>query len=152
VLIYTKIKDRNATLVTMNDGTRYAFVPNDDGDYVAEVEDKAHIERFLSIPEGYGVYSADVIPASVAKEALEAAKTAQDEADALAAEEAQKAAEGKNEPDEDDQEDAPGIPLEAMTLHDLQALYEAELGRKPHHRAGMDKLIEDITAHRASAE
>lgn len=134
MLIFTKVKDPNATLITMNDGTRYAFEPNEAGDYVAEVENTTHIERFLSIPEGYGIYSGEVIPADVAREALD-----------------------QPDDDDDDDDEAPDdegdtIPLQAMTETDLRALYEAELGRKPHHRAGMERLIDEITAHRATQE
>ena len=37
-------------------GIEYHFVPQDDGAHVADVADKAHIQRFLSIPEGYAIY------------------------------------------------------------------------------------------------
>lgn len=40
------------TQVTLGE-TEYDFQPDDNGCQVAEVTDKAHIERFLSIPEGY---------------------------------------------------------------------------------------------------
>lgn len=49
--IVSKIKRRNGHSVTLGD-TAYKFMPPD---YVAEVTEKAHIERFLSIPEGYGL-------------------------------------------------------------------------------------------------
>ena len=138
MLILSKIKRAKGTFIEMADGTRYAFLPNEAGDHVAEVENPKHIERLLSITEGYGVYSGEVIPASVVVAALAA-----------------------DEPDDDDQdedEDVDPIPepvdmlLEHMTLTDLKATYERELGRKPHHRAGVDKLIEDINEHREAKE
>ena len=133
MLILSKIKRNPGTFVTMQDGTRYAFMPNDAGDHVAEVENPTHIERFLSIPEGFGIYSGEVIPASVVTEALDD--------------------EGDDDSLDDDLSGEPdAMPLEHMTLADLQALYERELGRKPHHRAGAEKLIEDITAHRETQE
>lgn len=49
--IVSKIKRRNGHSVTLGD-TAYKFLPPD---YAAEVSEKAHIERFLSIPEGYGI-------------------------------------------------------------------------------------------------
>lgn len=49
--IVSKIKRRNGHSVTFGD-TAYKFLPPD---YVADVTEKAHIERFLSIPEGYGI-------------------------------------------------------------------------------------------------
>lgn len=36
-------------------GTTYHFAPQEDGRHVAEVTNERHIERFLSIPEGYGL-------------------------------------------------------------------------------------------------
>lgn len=47
-------------------GKTYFFVPidptNPDSEHVAEVEDNAHIQRLLSIPEGYYISEAQVIP------------------------------------------------------------------------------------------
>ena len=37
-------------------GVAYHFAPLSDGAHVAEVAETAHIDRFLSIPEGYRVY------------------------------------------------------------------------------------------------
>lgn len=46
------------------DGTTYHFKPNTVGAHVADVEDKAHRNRFLAIPEGYQIY--DAAPAAPA--------------------------------------------------------------------------------------
>lgn len=37
-------------------GTEYHFAPQADGAHVAEVSNNGHIQRFLSIPEGYRIY------------------------------------------------------------------------------------------------
>ena len=37
-------------------GTEYHFAPQPDGAHVAEVSNNGHIQRFLSIPEGYRIY------------------------------------------------------------------------------------------------
>lgn len=37
-------------------GTEYHFVQQPDGAHVAEVSNNGHIQRFLSIPEGYRIY------------------------------------------------------------------------------------------------
>jgi hypothetical protein len=37
-------------------GIEYHFAPQADGAHVADVRDNAHIQRFLSIPEGYRIY------------------------------------------------------------------------------------------------
>lgn len=139
MLIVSKIKRSPGTFITMQDGTRYAFMPNEIGDHVAEVENPAHIERLLSITEGYGIYSGEIIPGNVMNAAL-ADSSSDDEAE-------------DDDSDDDDTSPEPeDMPLEHMTLTDLQATFERELGRKPHHRAGTEKLIEDITAHRAAQE
>ena len=144
MLILSKIKRNPGTFVTMQDGTRYAFMPNDADDHVAEVENPAHIERFLSIPEGFGIYSGEVIPASVVTEAITQ--------DGEGGQGSINPADGEGTGGAGEGEDDDAMPLEHMTLADLQALYERELERKPHHRAGPEKLIEDITAHRATQE
>lgn len=54
--IVSKIKRRNGHTVTLGD-TAYKFLPPD---YADEVTDKAHVERFLSIPEGYGIADGEV--------------------------------------------------------------------------------------------
>lgn len=38
-------------------GVAYEFKPQADGAHVAEVGNKEHVERFLSIPEAYGLYT-----------------------------------------------------------------------------------------------
>ena len=137
MLILSKIKRDPGTFITMADNTRYAFMPNEAGDHVAEVENPKHIEHLLSISEGFGIYSGEVIPESVVTAALAS----------------------QEPPDQVFDPQSPAtitepvdMPLEHMTLTDLQATYERELGRKPHHRAGVEKLIEDITAHRENQE
>ena len=57
------------TDVNFPGGVSYRFAPNPDlteGDpnaHVCEIEDKAHIQRLLSITEGYCIYGADEQPA-----------------------------------------------------------------------------------------
>lgn len=52
MLIKCKQIRTGGTEILMGEVT-YHFAPNKDGDHVAEVTDKAHIERFLSITEGF---------------------------------------------------------------------------------------------------
>lgn len=56
--IECKLKRSGGTTVPLGSAT-YHFTPLTDGAHVAEVEPEEHIARFLSIPEGYRVYSAD---------------------------------------------------------------------------------------------
>ena len=139
MLILSKIKRNPGTFITMKDGTRYAFMPNDADDHVAEVENPAHIERFLSIPEGFGIYSGEVIPEVVVADALEADDDETED-------------DGDDDLLDDDLSPAPdAMPLEHMTEDDLKKLYQEELGRAPHWRAHMETLIEHIKEHREGA-
>jgi len=70
-------------------GIEYHFEPFTDGAHVAEVEDKAHIDRFLSISEGYKLYHGKEEPKGQPKQIGEstpvpAAKTESKPAGALA--------------------------------------------------------------------
>lgn len=49
-------------------GIEYHFEPVADGAHVAEVEDKAHIDRFLSISEGYKLYHGKEEPKGAPKQ------------------------------------------------------------------------------------
>lgn len=141
MLIERILKDGpNGTFITMADGTRYAFAPLEveGAPHVAEVTNTKHIERFLAIPEGFRIWR-EGAPA----EPDDPASTPDDQTSAVAALETTiPAADAQDDP----------IALEEMTLTDLQGVFEREVGRKPHHRAGIEKLIEDITAHRSAQE
>lgn len=62
------------------DGLEYHFQPLEDGAHVAEVEDEAHIDRFLSISDHYKVYHGKLEPVSkpvrIAPEGLKRATVA----------------------------------------------------------------------------
>lgn len=55
--IESKIKRDGGTHVTIGT-TNYHFEQQADDAHVADVTDTAHVERFLSIPEGYRIYRA----------------------------------------------------------------------------------------------
>lgn len=57
MLIESKIKRKDGTTVTM-DGVTYHFSPDESGAHVCEVSHKRHIQRFLSISEGYCIAGA----------------------------------------------------------------------------------------------
>jgi hypothetical protein len=46
-------------------GIEYHFEPLNDGCHVAEVEDKAHVDRFLAIPEAYKLYHGELTPKGI---------------------------------------------------------------------------------------
>ncbi len=54
-------------------GIEYHFEPLADGAHVAEITEVAHIDRFLSIPEGYKVYHGSDAPKGEPKQAVKAA-------------------------------------------------------------------------------
>lgn len=62
--IECKLKRAGGTIVPLDTAT-YHFTPLTDGAHVAEVEPEQHIARFLSIPEGYRLYSADGVEPEV---------------------------------------------------------------------------------------
>lgn len=136
MLIESIILRKGGTFASIG-GKEYHFAPREeDGPHVCEVTDPAHIERFLSVTEGYRaagkveapkpepIFKAAVTPKPAPAPVLEPVEADTDESG------------------EDD------LPLEAMTLTDLRALHEAETGAKPHGRAGRGKIIADILAHR----
>lgn len=51
MLINLSIRRKNGSKIEMADGTVLHFKPDADGDHVADVEDEAHIECLLRIPE-----------------------------------------------------------------------------------------------------
>jgi len=68
--------------------TVYHFAPNKDGDHVAEVTDKAHIERLLSIEEAFeehGTKAAKSAPAKIESAPDESAEDSNEEQGVTAA-------------------------------------------------------------------
>lgn len=55
MLIENKLKRRGGSFVDMGDGTTYHFKDDGTGREVASVTNPAHIQRLLSIPEGYRI-------------------------------------------------------------------------------------------------
>lgn len=55
--IECKLKREGGSTIDIG-GVAYEFKPQADGAHVADVGNKEHAERFLSIPEAYGIYAA----------------------------------------------------------------------------------------------
>lgn len=121
MLIEHTTKRLNGSVHTIG-GTKYHFAPNDEGAHVAEVEDRAHIQRFLSIPS-FVVYSgeAPAADAPVAPAPVEPVAPAPAGGD-----------------------DQQPTPLEEAPDEVLTQLYEEAYGKKPHHKVKRDKIIEMI--------
>lgn len=100
--------------------TEYHFAPQADGAHVAHVDDDEHVDRFLSIPDGYRLYRGASKPAS--------------KVEAQAAPEAAVIEPVQDEPAQKDEREA------------LADEYEALYGERPHARTGVKKLREMIAA------
>lgn len=97
-------------------GIEYHFAPQADGAHVADVKDKAHIARFLSMPEGYAVYDPD-------------GAASEPEPDGAAL---------------DGDTNGDGQIDEAEERAQLVAAYEAKFGKKPSARMGLDTLRQKL--------
>ena len=120
MLIEHTTKRLNGSVHTIG-GTKYHFAPNDEGAHVAEVEDRAHIQRFLSIPS-FVVYSGET-PAADAPPAANAPL---------------KPAQG-NEGDGQQP-----TPLEDLSDEEIKKIFEETFDKKPHHKTKRETLIDMI--------
>ena len=108
------IRRKNGTRVTL-DSTEYHFTPNAEGAHVADVENDAHIQRFLSVSEGFKIYrtaKVDKQPESV-----------------LAGTPAT---------------DVPEGIQPALTVDELKAAYKAKFGKAPHHKMSLDAIRQKL--------
>ena len=117
MLIESKIRRKNGTTVTIGKD-EYHFAPGDDGLHVCEVENPKHIQRFLSITEGYR------IPGTVDDEPETETRTHE----AL-----------EIEPDEEEG----GDEIDALDLDGLEARFEA-LGKKMDRRRSLARLRDEL--------
>lgn len=123
------LKRAAGTQVTIGE-QHYDFQPNDAGDHVCEVAEQAHIDRFLSIPEAYAEYNAQ----PVAEQPAPAAEPApQAQAPAV-----------NDEPEPEPQDEPKLNPDADYTREQLVDMYVKKFGKKPHYRAGEDKLREEL--------
>ncbi len=147
MLIESKLKRSGGTIVTMRDGTTITFRPNEAGAHVADVASRKHIQDLLAVSEGFGIYGADDDNDLDLEDGASVRTQDRDQDDDA-------------DPDQDDdliENDpdpsavTPAMPLEHMTETDLRALYAAEIGEAPHHRAGIASMIRAIEAKRATS-
>lgn len=142
MLIRCLLKRKGGSNITMADGKVIAFRPDENDDHIAMVSDPAHIQRLLGIPEGYTIHTgpvepvkADAAPVALKAPDAPAAKPAADKPEAAPVTEAKPAV-------------AATTDLAAMASDDLRALFESEVGRKPHPNAKPETLIAQIEAIR----
>jgi hypothetical protein len=97
------------------------------------------VQALLAVPEGYRTFGADDDPDD---DVTDPAQTTQVQPD-------DQSGDDDEQPEGDEGGDGDEIALEHMTDTDLRAVYEAEIGTKPHHKAGIASLIRSIETHRA---
>ena len=113
--IECKLKREGGSTIDIG-GVAYEFKPQADGAHVADVGNKEHAERFLSIPEAYGIYVADK-PVKEAPAPVVEKPAAEETVDAIEA--------------------APvNVTLNdiADDLDALKAAYKAKFGSLPHYK------------------
>lgn len=144
MLIECKIKRKGGSRIIMVDGTAYHFTPDPDGRHVAFVTEPAHIERLLSIPEGYriapgGAAAGPVTPVGAKPQGI----TAQEPADLIVTENSATTPATTE----------PGRPADgALNREALEALYLKATGKKPHPAAKDETLLTAIKAARETTE
>ncbi|GGE24268.1 hypothetical protein SAMN05421774_10864 [Gemmobacter megaterium] len=132
MFIESKIKRVDGSRVTMADGATYHFAPDPEGRHVAFVTVPEHIERFLSITEGYRI-----APGTVQAAPAIGAKPAQATPAAI------------TEPSEPTEPTEPTQPTDQpLNREALEALYLKATGKKPHPAAKDETLLTAIKAAR----
>jgi hypothetical protein len=161
MLIRCLQKRKGGSDIKMNDGKTVAFRPDENDDHIAMVADPEHIQRLLSITEGFKIHTAgNTTPAAKQKAVI---------ADAVKKIIAEKDISGDDlgdvttsiveqaaivEPDPADPQTTPSDtegaarPLKDMTEDDLRAVFVAEVGRAPHHKSKTETIIAQIEAIR----
>ncbi|TNE66836.1 MAG: hypothetical protein EP336_09475 [Rhodobacteraceae bacterium] len=155
MLIERILKEPGGARITFKDGAAYHFKPREsDGAHVAEVTDEGHVSRLLAIREGYRVASGadlDVPPGQTIVETItgeaQTNVTGQEpqSSDGATAQEDNGALQPTMGAVNNDDDPA----LEAQSDEKLREIFEAEVGRKPHTKAGRDTMIAQIEAARA---
>lgn len=153
------LKRDGGSIVTLGSKS-YHFAPDDAGRHVADVETEAHVERLLSITEGYRLVVGEATkatnptPASViglstlATVSSPADIPADDPHGAAAREAAIQAAKDNAAQYAQEQEAAKGAtksdPPKADDLEAAKAAYIEKFGKKPHHAWSADVIRKKI--------
>lgn len=150
------LKRDGGSIVTLGSKS-YHFAPDDAGRHVADVETEAHVERLLSITEGYRLVSGEAAkapPATVtglstlSPVSFQAGIPADDPTGAAAREAAIQAEKDKAAQYAQEQEAAKGAtksdPPKADDLEAAKAAYIEKFGKKPHHAWSADVILKKI--------
>lgn len=141
MIIESLIKREGGSVITL-DGAEYHFEPNSKGDHVCSITEQQHVNRLLSIKDGFAKYEQESNPTKPAnrtepeptqeepeQEGYAPAKVIEPQQEEDATEATQQAEEGHEELTERDQ---------------LIAEYTEKFGRSPHPRIGIKKLKEQL--------
>lgn len=146
VIIESIIKRPGGSTVTLGD-IDYRFEPDHQGRHVAVVENPVHIDRLLSIREGFRLLEAAPkgnAPAPVPAGAMQAAPVAP----AIQPSEPE-GDEGRGDDADKEPEGAADGALEDMSLAQVREVFKVELGRNPSPKSIKETLIAQIEAVRA---
>ncbi len=133
--IESVLKRAGGTKVEL-DGVEYHFAPQEDGCHVAEVVKRAHIDRFLAIPEGYRLY----LPEEDGQEAAPVAPVVAEVAPVVATVAPVVLEQDQDGDESDEDEDGEGDETEALDRDALAAEFEAKFGKKPHYKWSVEKI------------
>lgn len=127
--------------IDMGDKTTIPFREDENGDHVAMVSNPRHIQRLLSITEGFEIHVANEPTAeSVTVTPAQAPETVPEMIAAVT-----------TPPPSHPAPEAAGGTLEEQSDDQIRAVYEAELQRKPHHNAKRETMLAQIEATRAES-
>jgi len=146
MFIECKIKRTGGSVVTMSDGAAYHFAPDPDNRHVALVMNPDHIERFLSISEGYRIAPGTLTQGAAAPIGAKPPEQAEQLVPAPPGPVTLAEAEVRREA-------APEAPADAPLNRDaLEALYLQVTGKRPHPAAKDETLLTAIKAASTEAE
>lgn len=125
--------------------TVYHFAPNERGHNVCEVTDQAHIDRLLSIPEGYRRYEGKPVPPPQVPEIVKPLDLAKRKRKGSAEPVEAGSAPANAPPTPQAKAPAPNN-YNGLTRKQLEAAYKKKFGKKPNSRAKDDTLVAQLSA------
>jgi hypothetical protein len=118
------------------DSIEYHFLPDADGANVCDVQEKAHVARFLAIPEGYEIHDASLKNTVTPAPKVDVASTS---SDPLAG---TPVVEEVSDSDVEQSDKAPtGPDYNGMTRKQLEKAYAHKFGKPPNPRAKDETLL-----------
>ena len=115
--IECKLKREGGSTIEIG-GTTYEFLPDANGAHVAEVANTEHAERFLAIPEAYGIHGK--VKAASVKDA--------------------------DEGDEGEGDENPVTAYSEEEIAEIKAAYKDKFGKAPHHSMKVESIIAKLEA------